>query len=301
MTSPTEMPRLWLRSLDFAGPAVPQTASFYEELWKLDVVARGNDGVHLRGSGSEPYLLGLHDGPRHGLVRISFGVADRAALEAAHAALRKAGARVLGEIAKITTPGGGIGFELLDSDRRVLRLSTEVATAEPTGAEDAPRKISHVVMNSTDLDGALKFYTETLGLRVSDWSENQMVFLRCSSDHHSIAFNRADRNSINHVAFELGSIDAFMRGIGRLKAGGYPVNWGPGRHGPGNNPFAYFIGPSGFVVEYTTSVQQIDEATHQPKVWKRTPEDSDRWMTAGPPSRQMRVAMAGDPDPGWQE
>jgi catechol 2,3-dioxygenase-like lactoylglutathione lyase family enzyme len=296
----TDMPRLWLRSIDFAGPAVPETVGFYEELWKLAPAHREAGVVWLRGTGNEPYLLGLHERARRGLVRISLGVADRAALEAAHRALTGRGARVLGSIGELSTPGGGIGFELVDPDHRVLRLCAALAPAAPGADADAPRKLSHVVLNSTDLDGALTFYTETLGLRVSDWSENQMVFLRCGSDHHSIAFNRADRNSINHVAFELPTIDAFMRGIGRMKNGGYPVNWGPGRHGPGNNPFAYFIGPSGFVVEYTTDIQQIDEATHQPKVWKRTPEESDRWMSAGPPSRQMRVAMAGDPDPGLE-
>ncbi len=34
-----------------------------------------------------------------------------------------------------------------------------------------------------------------------------------------------------------------------------------GRHGPGNNVFSYFIEPNGFVAEYTTELDQIDEAT----------------------------------------
>ena len=123
-----------------------------------------------------------------------------------------------------------------------------------------------------------------------------MVFLRCNSDHHSIAFNRAEWASLNHVAYEVPSLDAFMSSIGRLKRAGHDVGWGPGRHGPGNNAFGYFVDPAGTVPEVTAEVQQVDEATWVPRTWPRTPELSDRWGTAGPPSAEMRQFMAGSPD-----
>ncbi len=289
---------MWVRSLDYAGPGVPQTASFYRELWKLTDVD-SNQGNFLRGSGPEPYLLGLHTGARRGLVRIRLGVPDEAALGALRDKVVHAGVAA-SPITALDTPGGGLGFTLTDPDQRVLRITAEVAEVTPLPDPDAPIRISHIVLNTAALERVAAFYTDVVGFRISDWSEDQMVFLRCHSDHHSIALNRSDRASINHVAFELPTLDAYMRGIGRLKNGGYPVNWGPGRHGPGDNPFAYYIGPSGFVIEYTTQLEQIDEATHQPRVWQRTAEQSDRWMLAGPPSRQMRTAMAGDPDAGLQ-
>lgn len=299
MTSPGHF---WLRGLDYGGPGATLAAGFYRDLWGLTPVAEEDGHAFFRATGTEPYVLGLHDGERKGLRSINFGVEDRPTLDALLRHLGERGATVIEAIRPLDTPGGGEGFDILDPDRRVLRFSTGVTG--PAGTADAidrPRKVSHVVLNSTDLDRAKDFYCDVLGMRVSDWSENQMVFLRCRSDHHSIAFNRADRNSINHVAFEMPSIDAFMRGIGRMRNGGYPVNWGPGRHGPGNNPFAYFIGPSGFVIEYTAEIQQIDEATHVAQVWERTPPKSDLWGTAGPPSAQMRAAMAGDPDAGWPQ
>ena len=39
----------------------------------------------------------------------------------------------------------------------------------------------------------------------------------------------------------------------------YAIEWGPGRHGPGNNAFNYFIDPFGVVIEYTAEVEQIDD------------------------------------------
>ena len=129
-----------------------------------------------------------------------------------------------------------------------------------------------------------------------------MVFLRSGTDHHSIALVRAQYASVNHVAFEMPGIDSFMRGIGRMKQKGQIASWGPGRHGPGNNPFAYFVSPSGFVIEFTAEIQQIDEATHEAKVWSRSdPEAMDQWMTAGPPTPAQRAVMAGRPDPGFPQ
>jgi catechol 2,3-dioxygenase len=36
--------------------------------------------------------------------------------------------------------------------------------------------------------------------------------------------------TLNHVVFEMPDSDSVMRGIGRMKDSGYPVEWGPGRH-----------------------------------------------------------------------
>ena len=111
-----------------------------------------------------------------------------------------------------------------------------------------------------------------------------MEFLRCSADHHSIAIFRNNGPSLNHVAYELPNIDGLMRGTGRLKKNGFDIEWGVGRHGPGSNVFSYFIEPNGFVAEYTTELDQLDDATHVPQdadYWQKMSPTPDRWGTAG--------------------
>ena len=54
------------------------------------------------------------------------------------------------------------------------------------------RKIGHVVLNVTDLERAVAFYTGVLGLEVSDRYPDAMVpggmvFLRLNTDHHGVA------------------------------------------------------------------------------------------------------------------
>ena len=295
-----------LRGIMMRGPGLPATVPFYEDMWGLSLATRDDRTAYLRGTGTEPFLYGLTEGSAFGIEYIHFAMPDRDSMQALHDQAVRTGATVLGAPAAFDDWPGGWGFEILDPDLRRLRFRCEARELEPQevpekGA-DKPRKVSHVVLNSPDMEAMAAWYERTLGFRVSDYSADQMIFLRCNVDHHSIALVRGQYPSVNHVAFEMPSIDAFMRGIGRMKRQGHVPSWGPGRHGPGDNPFAYFVSPSGFVIEFTAEVQQIDEETHEAKVWSREdPQSMDQWMTAGPPTAAQRAVMQGRPDPGWPE
>ncbi|RAI43827.1 VOC family protein [Rhodoplanes roseus] len=290
-----------MRGIAMRAAGATATRDFYVKNWGLVPVAQENGSVYFRGTGPEQYIYALRDDDQFGVDYVNFAVASRDHVERLHGDLAAKGVDVLGAPAEMTTPGGGFGFMALDPDKRRLRFVTGVALHNDTADDIAkPRKVTHVVLNTPQMERTRDFYTDVLGMRVSDYSAAQMVFLRIAADHHSIALNQSPYPSVNHVAFEMPSIDSFMRGIGRMKTLGQAPAWGPGRHGPGNNPFAYFVSPSGFVIEFTTEVQQIDEATHQPQVWPRdVPEKMDVWMTAGPPTPAMRAVMQGRPDAGF--
>jgi catechol 2,3-dioxygenase-like lactoylglutathione lyase family enzyme len=303
MTNATRLGPDSLRGIVMRAPGVAATKQFYLENWGLSVAAEQDGTVYFRGTGPEPFIYGLREDATFGIDYINFGVTSRGRVDALHEQLANAGVALLSRPAPVTTPGGGYGFTIRDPDNRRLRVVADAALNSETADQTAkPRKASHVVLNTPDLERLQSFYETHLGFRTSDYSANQMVFLRCASDHHAIAFNRSPYPSVNHVAFEMPSIDSFMRGIGRMRVKGQSPAWGPGRHGPGNNPFAYFVSPSGFVIEFTSEVQQIDEATHQVQVWPRDkPEAMDQWMTAGPPTPAMRAVMQGRPDPGFPQ
>jgi len=291
-----------LRGIMMRGPGLTATLPFYEDMWGLKLAHREEGVALLRGTGTEPFLYGLKDGAVFGIEYVHFAMPDRASMDALHQQCLAKGAKVLGAPAAFDDWAGGYGFEILDPDNRRLRFRTEARELVPEPDWSKPKKISHVVLNTPDMEGLQAFFETVLGFRPSDYSADQMVFLRCNSDHHSIALVRSTYPSVNHVAFELPTLDEFMRAIGRMKQKGHVPSWGPGRHGPGNNPFAYFVSPSGFVIEFTSELQQIDEATHEAKVWSREdPEAMDRWMTAGPPTPAQRAVMQGRPDPGWPE
>ncbi|AFR51004.1 MULTISPECIES: VOC family protein [Gordonia] len=300
----TDRPVCRLRSLRSVTLSVPDplaSRDFYHEVWGLSTVEEDGDRFWLRATGTEHHVLNLRRGDANALGGFSFALGTPREVDDAARALDRIGVPLLREPGPLDDAGGGYGLALVDPEGRTVELSADVhavSSQEPAGRRAIPRKIAHVVLNTTDIERITAFYTQVLGMRVSDWSERQMSFLRCNSEHHVIALNQAAWPALNHVAYEMTSIDHFMRGIGNLRSHGIAPQWGPGRHGPGDNTFSYFTDPAGLVCEYTSEVAQIDEDAWLCRTWRRTPELSDQWGTAGPPTTAVRSAMAGIPDHG---
>lgn len=255
-------------------------------------MAASNEARYFRGTSGYHHVLGLHGGTQPAVVRIAFDVADRAGVDALYEKISAAGAKP-GKPAKLTTAGGGYGFACKDPDGRNLAFVTDCADhADTADVPDRPRKIVHVNLNTVDFDGTLKFFTQALGFRVVD-DNAPLWFLHCdNSDHCSIVLCKMNLPTLNHIAFEMPEFDSVMRGMGRMKDSGYPIEWGPGRHGPGNNVFAYFCGPDEVPLEYAAEVLQIDDS-YQPRpsdYWKFKPGRSDQWGITQPRSpRYYRV------------
>lgn len=280
-----------LRTTRFA-----ESVEFYTTVWGLEAVSVVDGALAcLRGTGDEHHILQLIAGDANGLDHVSFALPEATDVDAAARRLEAAGIEITDGPGPLERPGGGYGLTFADPEGRRWELSAEVEAVATRPAGPTPRRVSHVVLNTADLEGSVAFARRVLGLRVSDWSERQMAFLRCDRTHHCVAFNRAEWASVNHVAYELADLDALMRGIGRLRRAGHQPLWGPGRHGPGDNAFCYFADPAGMVCEYTCGMVEVDEGW-VPRVWPRTPELSDVWGTAGPPPPEARRLMAGAPE-----
>ena len=293
-----------IRHIGLFTPNLEEHALFYSDIWGLETVSKTSDAVYLRGSLQEYFILSLHRSDRRGLHHIAYAMPDDEAVRRAASSLKDSGVRLLEDPQPLSEPGGGFGFRFIDPDGRCIELSSDVSMhiegTRPKSVE--PRSICHVVNNTPNLDRISNFYTEVLGFRISDWSGEQMVFLRSDSKHHNISFNAAPHASVNHVAYLVSGIDQVMRGISNLREHGIEPAWGPGRHGPGNNIFCYFKDPFGYVAEYTSDIDYIsDETKHRPKVWPRSPDSMDRWGVAAPPSQELRQTMTGDPDKGWAQ
>ena len=287
-----------VRSIELGVRDLQQSADFYIKVWALDEVAVDGDGIHLRATGGEHHVLTIRERPKPTLLGVNFAAPDRTTVDQLCAKAKSYGVKVLGDPAPLSgAAGGGYGFRFETPDGLPMSISSD-GTQHPDVVLDRsrPTKISHVVLNSANADEQMPFFIDVLGFRRSD-STHMMEFLRCCSDHHSIAIVRGSGPSLNHVAYEVPNIDGLMRGTGRVKRNGFDIEWGVGRHGPGNNVFSYFIEPNGFVTEYTTELDQIDEATHVPQdaqYWDKVmPTRGDRWGTAGPPSNRMQFAMSG--------
>ena len=128
------------------------------------------------------------------------------------------------------------------------------------------RKVSHVVLNVSDVERSIRFYTEILGFKLSDRNARGMAFLRNGSDHHTIAFapgpadgTRApgDRYlNLHHVALEVDGIDELFKAREFLQQQGIEIEF-EGRRGPGCNVGIEFHDPDGYSIELACEMEQI--------------------------------------------
>ncbi len=299
----TRSPITHLRHVGLAMPDYRESVDFYDKIWGLVPVANDSDITFFATPAHpEQYILRVRRAAEKRLDLLSFAVETAHDVDAVTERMIAAGVQLDREPDKLGTPGGGYGMRFFDPDGRLIEVSADVADRpyrplEPR--ESIPQKLSHVVVNATDVVATKKFYETLLGFRLSDWLEDQMCFLRTRVDHHILAIAHGPHTSLNHVSFEMRGIDEYMRGTGRMKRSGRPPIWGPGRHGAGDNTFSYFLDPNGNIVEYTTELERIeDDAAWEPRVWVATPEEADQWGTSNPITEQMIPAMFNDPDRG---
>jgi catechol 2,3-dioxygenase len=276
--------------LGFAEPG--KALRFFTEVWNLTAVSAA-DGVHyLRGSGAFHHILTIRHLAKPGLIRMVFDAANRAAIDALHAQVVAHGLKSIDPPRPLRQPHGVYGFGFKDPEGRNIAIVCGVDDhRDAADAPDRPRKLSHVNINSGDAEATLACYRDALGFTISD-TTRKFHFLSCNSDHHSMVLGFTGGPTLNHIAFEVPDIDAVMRGAGRMRDDGRGIEWGPGRHGPGNNVFCYFLGPEDMPIEYTAEMQQVD-ASHRPKPlaeWKWPPGRLDHWGISAHASERIEAA-----------
>ena len=282
-----------LRSVELGVTDVPASARFYTEVWGLAPAGSDRDVVYLRGTGAAHHLVALRRRPKAELLGITLNARSREDVEALHAVVKRVDAGPVESPAPIAEPGGGYGFAFKDREGRIFRaIAGDARREDARPAPGRPHELAHVVLNSTDVPRATAFFVDVLGFRLTDQTR-MMDFVTCNDHHHNIAFAHADAATLNHIAFELPDLESVMRGAGRLREAGFRIEWGVGRHGPGNNVFAYFVGPEDFVVEYTAEFARVDESYRvgRPEDWKWPPGRVDHWGISDPPSERMKAAQ----------
>jgi catechol 2,3-dioxygenase-like lactoylglutathione lyase family enzyme len=289
----TRFPVIALRSVDLDTTDLKRSEKFYAGVWGLEVVARMPDRVYLRATGSDHHVLVLHGAGRVALKSVTFRCDEAADLEAISYAAQAYGCEILQYPAPTDEPGGGTMLVLREPQGGVLRFvygDLKHAAAGPVA--DRALRLAHVNLNSVDPDAETAFYARVLGFRLADRSK-AMAFVRCNADHHAVVIAQAPVNGLNHIAFLVPDWESVMRASGRMVDHGFPIAWGIGRHGPGDNVFAYFVDPLGVVIEYTAEVLQVDDAyvVRGPDQWGWPPGRTDQWGIAPPKTEFVKAAQ----------
>jgi catechol 2,3-dioxygenase len=171
-------------------------------------------------------------------------------------------------------PRGVVDLEGLDSpELRSLRNPKP-----PPGLPFAIAKLGHVVLRVSDLERSVDFYTRVLGFTVSDaypdtMMTGRMVFLRCHTDHHTIALigggEPSQGHDLHHLAFEVATLDEVLRARAHLAAHGVLIDF-EGRRRAGCQVAVEFRDPDGHCLEIYWGLDQVGSggAVRPPQEWR---------------------------------
>jgi biphenyl-2,3-diol 1,2-dioxygenase/3,4-dihydroxy-9,10-secoandrosta-1,3,5(10)-triene-9,17-dione 4,5-dioxygenase len=268
-------------------------AHFAEQVLGLGV-SRIDGGLLLRMDGAA-YRFFVHEGPLDDLALIGWLVADASAalavverLEAAGTSTERATAaeatqRQVEGLVRFTAPGGyaselawglAAGTDLFESE-----WVSSCFLAGDLG-------LGHCVLTVPDRQAAAAFYTDTLGLKLSDTIETTYFGLELAlqffhtpscagvARHHSLALTEPiegvpAQKRCNHFMLEVGAFEDVGRAFDRTVAAGLPIMQTIGRHPNDQMLSFYAMTPSGFQFEFGCEGRLVDDANWEPEIYDR--------------------------------
>ena len=193
-------------------------------------------------------------GAKQKLACLAFHFPDKAALDAYRAKLTAAG---LTPGASASPLHAGGGFSVKDPDGNTVSFGLP-DTARAGGP--LPARLQHVGIRTLDPDAMVDFYSNRIGLVVSDRVQDdkgvlRAAFLRADPEHHTVAIFRAPEARLDHLSFDTRDILALRDWADAMGRKRIPIFWGVGRHGPGNDLFFMVKDPDENLLEISTELE----------------------------------------------
>jgi catechol-2,3-dioxygenase len=255
-----------------------------------------SDGVVYLTHGAAHHSLQLIEDMRAALDHVAFEVASVADLERLRGTLADEGVTILAH--EPAEPGIGYALRFVAPGGFTFELVADVAKDQPAhynGTGVRPSQFGHVTLKSPQSKTIAQFAQGVLGFRLSDTIAGAFIFLRCNPNHHALAIAPGPVDQLHHYAWEVDSVGELGRLGDHLYGNEKAFEWGPGRHGPGDNVFTYHLDPAGGVVEYYADLEIVlDDAGRAPRDWPDEPSTHNFW---GPLPNGDFLSLGLDPVP----
>jgi catechol 2,3-dioxygenase-like lactoylglutathione lyase family enzyme len=147
-----------------------------------------------------------------------------------------------------------------------------------------PARLQHFAFGTTNIQPMLDFYEKLVGMRISDnvYADDGSLrssFLRAGNEHHILAIFVAGQNSYDHHCYEAIEWNLIRDWADFLSNQDILLDWGPGRHGPGNNLFFMIRDPDTNWLEISAELELVTEERPTGR-WQHREKTLNSWGKA---------------------
>lgn len=172
-------------------------------------------------------------------------------------------------------------FAVTDPDGNSMVFGYRDRSVGDPGGNTLKARLQHVVVASDDIERLLGFYTEVVGFTLSDRVEDDdgqltACFLRGDQEHHCFAIFSASEKRLDHHCYEVGEWALIRDWADHLASEEILLQWGPGRHGPGNNLFFMIHDPDKNWLEMSAELEVI-EGERSVGIWQHDERTLNQW------------------------
>ena len=212
-------------------------------------------------------------------------------MEEAAARVPQAGCKVLSEKPSLDCCAAGVVFATPQGHTFEVHtpIPDRIYDRRHFGAGVNPLRMDHVNITSPEPAETQRHVEQIMGLRLSEkLADDGLIWMRGANRQHHIMGIVRGATGLHHYSFELEDFGEYCRLGDLLDQYDKQLAWGPGRHRPGDNLYAYYVDAAGVMVECSAGMALIaDDDNYQPNIITRS---SGRRMSA-------RINVWGIPAP----
>jgi catechol 2,3-dioxygenase len=235
----------------------------------LHVTRRTDNQTWLSSNGRQAELV-LHKAAENSVRSIGFEAVSTAAVAEAASRVADAGCRLISEKPTLDCCAAGIVF--VTPQGHTFEIHTPIADKiydrRHYSAGVGAVRLDHINLTSPEPAETRTQLEQIMGLRLTEkMVDDSLSWMRGGNQLHHILGIVRGPTGVHHYSFELAEFGDYCRLGDRLDTVGKEFVWGPGRHRPGDNTYAYYIDACGAMVELASGMAMVaDDDNFEPNI-----------------------------------
>lgn len=239
------------------------------EILGLHVTHRAPNETWLSSNGRAAELILLH-AAENASHTIGLEALTVEAVRAAESRVAQAGCRILSVTASLPCMAAGVTFATPEGLRFEIHtpIRDNLAERRRPNAGVGPNRMDHMNLLTPDPIATRSQLEAIGGLKLSErLVDDSLSWMYGGNRQHHILGLVKGKVGLHHYSFEFLEFSQYLRLGDALDRFDKQMMWGPGRHRPGDNTYAYYTDASGAMIECSGAMALIaDDANFTPNV-----------------------------------